>query len=62
VFKNLDGLFPTRLLLVVDFSEVKHVALHDLVAGTPFVFYDRPVGMYLAIFLSLGAAQKHDGD
>jgi hypothetical protein len=61
VFEDLDGLLPSGLLLVVDLSQVENVPLHDPAAGAAFVFDHAPVAVFLAIFLSRFAAQKHNG-
>ena len=61
VLKNLDGLLPGRLLLVVDLAQVENVALDDFAARATLVFHDRPVAVFLAIFLSRAPTQKHNG-
>jgi len=58
--KISHGLLPGRLLLVVNLSQIKDVALNNPVIGAALVLDDAPVTMLLAIFLSRATAQKHN--
>jgi hypothetical protein len=61
IFKHLDRLTPHLALTVVDLSEIKHLALHNLATGDAPVFHKIPIVVLLAILLSRRAAQKHAG-
>jgi hypothetical protein len=61
LLKDLDGLAPGFLLAVIDLAQVERVPLHDVSAGHAFVFDQAVVAMLLAVFLSRGVAQKHNG-
>src|SRR3954454_21532405 len=52
---------PSHLWLVVDLTEVEHVALHHPPADQAPVFHYAPVRVNLAILLARAAPQKHDG-
>ena len=60
MIEEFHGLAPGRLLVTVEFAEVKHVALEDSSAGDAAVFYNAPVVMLLAVLPTFFAAQKHD--
>ena len=59
---NRERALPVGELLIVELAQIEHVALNDLVAGAPLVFDDAIVAAFLAIFLSRGVAQKHNGE
>jgi hypothetical protein len=59
VIKNFDALEPTFLLAVVDFTQIKHVPLHDTTPAAPTAFNDGPVTMFFAIFDSAVTFQMH---
>ncbi len=56
MLKDLDGLLPTGLLLIIDLAQVQNVALNDPVGGATLVLNDAPVVVFFAIFLSRAAA------
>ena len=60
VLKDLDGFLPTGLLLIVDLAQIQNVPLDDSVGRPTPVLDDAPVAVFFAVFLSGGAAQKHN--
>src|SRR5207245_2450541 len=57
---NLESRFPVEKLLLVQLAQIQDVALDDFITGATFVFDDAPVAVWLAIFLSRRATQKHN--
>jgi hypothetical protein len=57
--QHIDGLAPSSLLAVVDFTKVEHLPLADFAVRQSPVLNDRPIPMFLTIFISLFRSQKH---
>src|SRR6516162_6907002 len=60
--KHRQRLAPSRLLLIVDFTEIENGSLHRLAGTDAMVFYDAEVAMVFAVFSTIIAAQKHAND
>jgi hypothetical protein len=58
--KNIDHLGPCRFLAVVDFAQVKEMALNPPAPGVDF-FGDAPVTVILAVFEAAMTLQKRLG-
>jgi hypothetical protein len=57
--EHRQRLAPSRLLFVVDLSQIDNGSLHRLARSQAMVFYDAEVAMIFAVFLAIVAAQKH---
>jgi hypothetical protein len=62
MLKNIDGLLPGGLLLIIDLPQIKNRLLDDFTSGATFVFDDAPIAVLLAILLSRSETQKHNGE
>ena len=58
--KPVEQVLPGRFLQLVDLSQLQHRALGDLVVGHTTILHHTIGVVNLAIFLALGASQKHD--
>lgn len=58
--EHFDRPAPRCRLRGVDFTQIQHMPLHYPAAIETLVLDHVPVAVRLAVFLSLGAAQKHD--
>ena len=59
--EKLDALSPGSLLRAIEFTEIKHMALHDAAIVQPAVLDHTPVKMHFAILEPFAATQEHDG-
>jgi hypothetical protein len=57
--KYRQRLAPSRLLLIVDLTEIENGSLHRLAGGDTMIFYDAEVAMIFAVFFAMDATQKH---
>ena len=59
VLKDLDSLTPRCSLAIIYLTEIKNMALDDLIVNRPMVFNDTPGAMFFAVFEAAFFTKKH---
>jgi signal transduction protein with GAF and PtsI domain len=57
--QDFDTRAPRRPLVIIDLTQIENLPLHHASVRGAAILHNAPVTMLLAIFVALGAAQKH---
>jgi len=59
MFEHLDRFTPRLMLIVIDLTEIKYLALYNAIALAAAILNEAPIAVLLTIFETSRSSQKH---